>query len=162
MWIYPLVRKSDVLSIFIVFKKMVQNYFSRTIQAIHTIKVVQTDGGGEFTSKPFTNFLRHHGIAQQISCPHTLQQNGVVERKHRHIVEMGLCLLSQSHLPSSFWVEAFSTAVFLINRLPMPQLRNMSPYEKLLNRAPNYRFLKVFGCTCFPHLVPYNKHKLLP
>ncbi|CAL2257777.1 unnamed protein product [Prunus armeniaca] len=85
---------------------------------------------------------------------------GVVERKHRHIVAIGLCLLAQSQLPPSFWVEAFSTAVFLINRLPTPQLHNMSPYEKFLQRPPDYKFLKSFGCACFPHMVPYNKHKL--
>ena len=44
--------------------------------------------------KAFTTFLQHHGIVRQISCPYTAQQNGKVERKHRHIVEMGLCLLS--------------------------------------------------------------------
>lgn len=75
---------------------------------------------------------------------------------------MGLCLLAQSHLPQKFWVEAFTTATFLINRLPLHHLGNVSPYEKLFTKVPDYRFLKTFGCTCFPHLVPYNKHKLMP
>jgi hypothetical protein len=128
VWLYPLVRKSDTLYVFMMFKKMVENLLSRTI------KIIQSDGGGEFMSKAFTTFLQHHGIIHQISCPYTPQQNGVVERKHRHIVEMGLCLLSQSSLPLSFWLETFSTAVFLINRLPMAQLQHVSPYEKLLHR----------------------------
>jgi len=84
----------------------------------------------------------------------------VVERKHRHIVAMGLCLLAQSCLPHNFWVEAFSTAVFLINRLPTSKLDHISPYEKLLQQTPDYAFLKSFGCACFPHMVPYNRHKL--
>ncbi|KAB2616637.1 hypothetical protein D8674_023225 [Pyrus ussuriensis x Pyrus communis] len=75
---------------------------------------------------------------------------------------MGLCLLAQSHLPHKFWVEAFTTAAFLINWLPLHHLGNVSPYEKLFAKVPDYRFLKTFGCTCFPHLVPYNKHKLIP
>jgi len=84
----------------------------------------------------------------------------VVERKHRHIVAMGLCLLAQSRLPHSFWVEAFSIVVFMINHLPTLKLDQISPYEKLLQCTPDYAFLKIFGCACFPHMVPYNRYKL--
>jgi hypothetical protein len=42
-----------------------------------------------------------------VSCPHTHQQNGAIERKHRHIVETGLALLSHAHLPLKFWDDAF-------------------------------------------------------
>ncbi|KAM2315364.1 hypothetical protein ACFX1S_028273 [Malus domestica] len=156
VWLFPLVRKSDVMTTFVTFKRIIENRLNRTI------KVLQTDGGGEFTSLAFRHFLRDHGITHQLSCPHTPQQNGIVERKHRHVTEMGLCLLAQSHLPQTFWVEAFTTAAFLINRLPLHNLGNVSPYEKLFAKVPDYRFLKTFGCTCFPHLVPYNKHKLMP
>lgn len=85
VWLFPLVKKSDVLSTFIVLKQMAENRFNCKI------KLLQTDGGGEFTSRLFQNFLRDHGISQQLSCPYTPQQNGIVEQKHRHIVEMGLC-----------------------------------------------------------------------
>jgi histone deacetylase 1/2 len=149
-----LAKKSEVLTTFIHFKKLVENRFSSHI------KQLQVDGGGEFTSKLVLTFLRDHKISHQISCPYTPQQNVVVERKHRHIVEMGLCLLAQSRLPHSFWVEVFSTAVFLINRLPTPKLDHTSPYEKLLQCTLDYAFLKSFGCACFPHMVLYNKHKL--
>lgn len=153
-WLYPLAKKSEVLTTFIHFKKLVENRFSSHI------KQLQIDGGGEFTSKLVLTFLRDHKISHQISCPYTPQQNVVVERKHRHIVEMGLCLLAQSRLPHSFWVEVFSTAAFLINRLPTPKLDHTSPYEKLLQCTPDYAFLKSFGCACFPHMVLYNRHKL--
>ena len=147
-------KKSEVLTTFIHFKKWVENRFSSHI------KQLQIDGGGEFTSKLFMTFLRDHGISHQISCPYTPQQNGVVERKHRHIVAIGLCLLAQSRLPHSFWVEAFTATIFLINCLPTPKPDHISPYEKLLQRPPGYTFLKSFGCACFPHMVPYNRHKL--
>lgn len=52
------------------------------------------DGGGEFVNKPFFDFLVRYDIQHQLSFPYIPQQNGVVERKHRHIVEMGLCLLA--------------------------------------------------------------------
>lgn len=74
-----------------VFKKLIENQFSP-----YTIRTIQTDGGGEFKLTMFRNFLKTNGIHHQFSCPHTPQQNGVVERKHRHIEEMGLCLLNHA------------------------------------------------------------------
>jgi hypothetical protein len=43
--------------------------------------------------------------------------------------------------------------------MPTPLLKNISPFEKLFSRALDYKFLKVFGCACFPNLRPYNSHK---
>uniref|UniRef100_A0A2N9FFA4 Reverse transcriptase Ty1/copia-type domain-containing protein n=1 Tax=Fagus sylvatica TaxID=28930 RepID=A0A2N9FFA4_FAGSY len=88
--------------------------------------------------------------------------NGSIERKHRHIVETGLALLSHSAMPLRYWDDAFQTACYLINRLPTPTLQNKSPFEKLFNTNPDYSFLKTFGCSCWPNLRPYNSHKLLP
>ncbi|KAL6322290.1 hypothetical protein AAG906_005259 [Vitis piasezkii] len=56
----------------------------------------------------------------RISCPHTHQQNGVAERKHRHIVENGLTLLARASMSFKYWDESFRTTVFLHNRLPSP------------------------------------------
>ena len=56
---------------------MVQNQFNTSIGTF------QCDGGGEFVSKPFLSHLQQNGIRQLISCPHTPQQNGLSERKHR-------------------------------------------------------------------------------
>lgn len=110
------------------------------------IRAFQSDGGGEFMSTRFQSFLASHGIAHRVSCPYTPEQNGVAEQKHRHIVEVGLTLLATTHMPLKYWVEAFNTAVFLINRLPTKILHYKSPWECLLNRAPNYHFLRTFGC----------------
>ncbi|KAK9144280.1 hypothetical protein Sjap_004183 [Stephania japonica] len=150
-WLYPLRLKSDAVKAFIHFKTMVENQFQTTI------KRVQSDWGGEFRS--FKPILDYHGIIFQHSCPHTHEQNGRAERKHRHIVEMSLVLLAQSQLPMKFWWDACETACFLINRLPTVVLKGLSPYEKLYQKVPDYGILRVFGCACFPYLRPYNKHK---
>lgn len=84
----------------------------------------------------------------------------LTERKHRHIMEVGLSLLAQSHLPTKFWVDAFMTAIYLINRTPTPVLDNISPYSKLFAQTPDYSFLRMFGCACYPLLRPYTPHKL--
>lgn len=73
---------------------------------------------------------------------------------------MGLTLLAAASMPMKFWDEAFSSAFYLINRLPTPVLHNQSPFECLFHTPPDYHSLKVFGCTCYPNLHPYNTHKL--
>ena len=122
------------------------------------IKTIQTDWRGEF--KPFTAYLTEHGIRHRIICPRTHHQNGVVERKHRHIADLGLTLLVEAKLPIYFWDHAFLTAVFIINRLPSAAINKEIPFQLLFQQLPDYNFLCVFGCSCFPLLRPYNKHKL--
>uniref|UniRef100_A0A2N9ISB5 Integrase catalytic domain-containing protein n=1 Tax=Fagus sylvatica TaxID=28930 RepID=A0A2N9ISB5_FAGSY len=62
------------------------------------IKILRTNCGGEFTSTDFNQFCANNGILHQLSCPHTPQQNGVAERKHRHLIQCALALLSESKL----------------------------------------------------------------
>lgn len=124
-----------------------------------TIKILQSDWGGEYRS--FVPHLQKNEIIFRHLCPHTHHQNGTVERKHRHIVEMGLTLLTQAHLPLSFWWEAFHTSAYLVNRLPTPVLPlTKSPFETLFKFKPDYSFLKFFGYSYFPYLRFYSKHKL--
>jgi hypothetical protein len=104
--------------------------------------------------------LTKHGILHRKSCPHTSQQNGLAERKLRHILETGLTLLAHSHLSNRYWVDAFLTAVHIINRLPTPTLKYKSPYFTLHNREPDYQTLRVFGCLCYPLLRLFGLHKL--
>jgi transposase InsO family protein len=153
-WVYPLVQKSDVFISFVKFKALVEN------QLCTRIKQFQSDNGGEFVSKVFSDFLALHGILHRRSCPHTAQQNGLAERKHRHLMEMGLSLLAQSHLPTLFWADAFLHSAYIINRLPTPLLSNESPYSKLFHRPPNYSLFRIFGCAAYPLLRPYLPHKL--
>lgn len=107
--------------------------------------------------------MQDNGIQQLISCPHTPQQNGLAERKHRHLTELGLSMLFQSKLLLKYWVESFFTANFLSNLLPTSTLDGaISPYEKIHGKAPNYIALRSFGCACFPTLRDYAATKLDP
>ena len=63
-------------------------------------------------------------------------------------------------MPLKFWDEAFQTAVYLINRVPSKTIGHATPLERLFNQKPDYSSMRVFGCACWPHLRPYNKHKL--
>jgi hypothetical protein len=83
-------HKNDVSQIFSLFKSQVDNLFNSSI------KILRTDGGTKF--KPIFTIFPH--ITHQISCPYTPQQNGVAERKHRHIIEFHLpYLLNLPFLP---------------------------------------------------------------
>jgi hypothetical protein len=152
-WIYLMHDRSEAPHIFLQIQTHVECLLNTKI------KCVQSDWGGEY-QKLHNTFFRSLGITYRVSCPHTHQQNGSAERKHRHIVETGLALLADAHIPLKFWDETFLTGTYLINRLPTRGIDNKCPLQRLFDLPPNYSMLKVFGCACWPHLRAYNKHKL--
>lgn len=85
-----------------------------------------------------------------------------MERKHQHLINTTLTLLTHAGLPTHFWLEALNTAVYLANRLPHSTLQFQVPYVLLFQKSPDYLSLKPFGCACFPWLKPYVPHKLTP
>lgn len=152
-WIYLLKYKSEVFSIFQEIQKLVERYFNRKILT------VQSDWGGEY--EKLNSFFHSIGIQHHVSLPHAHQQNGSAERKHRHIVEVGLSLLAHASMPLKYWDEAFITATYLINRLPSRVIGNSTPLERLYHQKSDYNSLKNFGCACYPNLRPYNHNKLV-
>ncbi|XP_010485132.1 PREDICTED: uncharacterized protein LOC104763464 [Camelina sativa] len=90
------------------------------------------------------------------------KQNGRVERKHRHILNVAWSLLFQASLPIIFWGEAILTAAYLINRTPTKVLHGKTPYELLFNKKPSCDELKVFGSACSTHRKMRDKDKFGP
>lgn len=146
-----------MFSIFKTFQLQVENQYNKKIA------IFQSDGGGEFINNSLTNHFATTGIKHIVSCPHTPEQNGIAERRHRHITKLGLSMLYQAHLPYELWVEAFYTASFLSNLLPSSVNDKMvSPFELLNGKPPVYTALRVFGSACFPYLRPYAENKFDP
>jgi hypothetical protein len=122
------------------------------------IKIVRSDNGTEFGG-PLSDFFISQGIIHQTSNVDTPQQNGRVERKHRHILNVARALRFQANLPISFWGECILTAVYLINRTPTPLLKGKTPYDMLYGQTPSYDVLRVFGSFCFANNRPRVKDK---
>lgn len=140
-----------ILSNFIHF---VENHFKSCV------KTIRTDNGTEFQNHSCQNLFAELGILHQKTFPYTPQQNGVAERKYRHLLQVTRALLFQYGLPKRFWGEALLYATFLINRLLTRILSGKTPFEMLFNKAPDYSLLKVFGCLCFATNTIPQKDKL--
>ncbi|KAK1650786.1 hypothetical protein QYE76_068591 [Lolium multiflorum] len=149
-WVFLLKSKDETHREFIIFAKKAQRMYESEIKAI------RTDNGTEFKNYTMQEFVDDEGIKHEFS-PYTPQQNGVVERKNRTIIEMARTMLSEFNSPHNFWGEAISTAVHYSNRLFLRPLHNKTPYELLTGNKPNVMYIRVFGCKC---LVKNNKGKL--
>ena len=73
------------------------------------VQSLRSDGGGEYFSNEFNNFLKKHGIQRQFLCRYTLQQNGVAEQKNRHITKVARALMTEKNMHHCYWAKATST-----------------------------------------------------
>ncbi|GKA31226.1 putative RNA-directed DNA polymerase [Tanacetum coccineum] len=152
-WVYLLKQKHEASMCLKAFHKMVQVQFEKNIRRI------RCDNGGEFISNQMMEFYANQGIILETSCIHTPQQNGVVERKHRHLLETARALRFEANLPTRFWGECVLTAAYVINRMPSDVIGNKTPYEVLYNQKPNYDNMRVFGCLAYYKSTETNGDK---
>ena len=160
-WIFLMKEKSEVGTLFQHFNSMIQTQFQTKIQ------VLKTDNAKEYFNTILGKYLLNHGIIHISSCVDTPQQNGVVERKNRHLLEVARSLMFSTNVPKHFWGEAVLTAAYLINRMPSRVLKFQTPYQTLLKSFPNTKILsnldpKVFGCSVFVHIHQPHRSKLDP
>jgi transposase InsO family protein len=139
-WLYLLKSKREVYTIFQEFCSMVRNQFNKAV------KVLSTYNGTEYTNHDFQDFLRKMGISHQTSCVGTPQQNGIAERKNRHLLDDTQALFFSGNLLKNYWVDAVLTGCYLINRQPSRVLKFKSPLEVLYNRKIGLSHLRIFGC----------------
>ena len=78
--------------------------------------MLRLDNGGEFTSKEFNLFCEEHGIKRQFLATRTPQQNGVVQRKNKIVMEMARTILNNSQLSDKFWGQAIHTSIHILKR----------------------------------------------
>lgn len=128
--LYPLKQKSQVADTFIHFKALVEMRFQTKTTSFYS------DNGGEFFA--LTSFLSQNRISYLTTPPHTLQHNGISESHHRHVVETGLSLLSQTHMPIRYWFFAFTIVAYLINRMPNSAIFFYFFFHRIFHESPDY------------------------
>ena len=108
------------------FITMVKVHFNSTMQSL------SSDNSYELgSSSEAQQFFSENGIFHQTTIPHTPQQNGVIERKYKHLLEVFRTQKYQTKLPLKYWNDYVHTSTYLISRLHSTVLKNLSPYEKL-------------------------------
>ncbi|XP_074377221.1 uncharacterized protein LOC141718736 [Apium graveolens] len=113
------------------------------------VRCIRSDNGTEFKNAKLNDFCVEKGISRQYSAPRTPQQNGVVERKNRTLVEAARAMLNEANLPTYFWAEAVSTACYTQNRTLINKMFEKIPYELMANKKPSVSYFHVFGEKCY-------------
>ncbi|KAJ9544596.1 hypothetical protein OSB04_024303 [Centaurea solstitialis] len=113
------------------------------------VRKIRSDNGTEFKNATLDAYLTSVGISHNFSGAYTPQQNGVVERRNRTLVEAAQTMLAYSGLPLTFWAEAVSIACFTQNRIIITKRFKKTLYHIINHRVPNVKFYHVFGCRCY-------------
>ncbi|GJS51344.1 retrovirus-related pol polyprotein from transposon TNT 1-94 [Tanacetum coccineum] len=120
-----------------------------------TVWFVRTDNGTEFVNKILIDYYESVGITHEKTVPRTPQQNSVVERRNRTLVEAARTMLIFSKAPLFLWAEAVATACYTQNRSLIHTLHNKTPYELVHDKKLDLSFLCIFGALCYP--TNYNE-----
>jgi transposase InsO family protein len=127
------------------------------------IKKIRSDNGTEFKNSQIEGFLEEEeGIKHEFSSPYTPQQNGVVERKNRTLLDMARTMLDEYKTPDRFWAEAINTACYSINRLYLHRILKKTLYEHLTGKKPNVSYLESLVANVLFLLKEVENLNLLP
>lgn len=143
------------------FHSMIKTQFNANLKVFHT------DNGTAYFNSILDNYFLSNGILHTSSCAGTSQQNGIAERKDRHLLEIARALMFTSSVPKIFWGEAILTTIYLINRMLSRVLKYNTPLWTLLQTYPDAHHvsnlpLKTFGCASYVHVSSPNHSKLDP
>ena len=155
-WVFLMKQKSDSTNILSMLLALIETQFNTHVLCI------RTDNAKELCEGSILQLYRAKGILHQRSCTDSPQQNGVVERKHRHLLETARALFFQSRVPTRFWGECLLCATHLINRMTLSSVNFQSPYELLYGHKPSLTHLKVFGCLCYVSTIKAHRSKFEP
>jgi transposase InsO family protein len=128
-WVFFLQEKSQTQETLKGFLRRAQNEFDLRI------KKIRSDNGTEFKNSQIEGFLEEEGIKHEFSSPYMPQQNGVVERKNRTLLDMARTMLDEYKTSDRFWAEAVNTACYAVNRLYLHRILKKTSYELLTEQV---------------------------
>ena len=163
-WIFFLKKKSDAFSTFRTWKKHIEAFMDNTISELrfsdNWIRFLWSDGGEEYNSDEFCDYICNNGIVHKTTAANTAKSNGLAECMNQMIVFHAVSMLIDSKLPKSFWGEAFHTATYLIAWSPAAGLKGKTQYKVLTGRRVDPTFFWPFGCIEFALVDKYHHKKL--
>ncbi|GJW33405.1 putative ribonuclease H-like domain-containing protein [Tanacetum coccineum] len=142
-WVKFLRSKDETPEVVIKFLKQIQVGLNKTVRNICT------DNGTEFVNKDLIDYYERVGIFHQKTVPRTPQQNDVVERRNRTLVEAARTMLIFSKAPMFLWAEAVATACYTQNRSLIHTRHCKTPYELMHDKKPDLTFFRFFGALCY-------------
>nr|GEX27607.1 retrovirus-related Pol polyprotein from transposon TNT 1-94 [Tanacetum cinerariifolium] len=142
-WTHFLRSKDETPKVLIDFLRLVQ----RGLRA--QVRIDRTDKGTEFLNKTLHAYFASEGILYQMLVARTPEQNGVVERRNRTLVEAARTMLSVPKVPLFFWAEAIATTCFTQNRSLVIPRHEKTPYHIINEQKPSVKFFYIFGSLCY-------------
>jgi transposase InsO family protein len=140
-WVFFLQDKSETQGTLKRFLRRAQNEFELKV------KKIRSDNGSGFKNLQVEEYLEEEGIKHKFSAPYTPQQNGVVERKNRTLIDMARTMLGEYKTPERFWSEAVNTACHAINRLYLHRLLKKTSYDSLQVTNPMFLIFVYLGAN---------------
>ena len=116
------------------------------------VKYLRSNNEGEYIYGGFNEYCVAQGIRMEKTILGTPQQNGVAERMNRTLNESDRSMRLYTGLPKTFWADAISTVVYLINREPSVPIEFRLPREVWSGKEVKFFHLKVFGCVSYVHI----------
>ncbi|GJU25116.1 putative ribonuclease H-like domain-containing protein [Tanacetum coccineum] len=155
-WVKCLRSKDEAPDFIIKFLKMIQ------VRLKVPVIRIRTDNGTEFVNQTLREYYEKVGISHETSVARSPQQNGVVERRNRTLIEVARTMLIYAKAPLFLWAEAVATACYTQNRSIIRLRHGKTPYELLHDKLPDLSFFHVFGALCYPTNDSENLGKLQP
>ncbi|GKB64089.1 retrovirus-related pol polyprotein from transposon TNT 1-94 [Tanacetum coccineum] len=155
-WVKCLRSKDEAQDFIIKFLKMIK------LRLKAPVRRIRTDNGTEFVNQTLREYYEKVGISHETFVACSPQQNGVIERRNRTLIEAAHTMLIYANAPLFLWAEAVATACYTQNRSIIRLRHGKKPYELLHDKLPDLSFFHVFGALCYSTNDSENLGKLQP